>query len=126
MLKSCSRCGRIHPYGYVCGHMRPRYKYQGGKERELRNTWDWHKKSQEIRDRAQHLCEACRDKGRYVYDNLEVHHIEKLAEHPELLLEDENLVCLCVSCHKQADRGEIPKDYLRELARKRESAELST
>ena len=100
--------------------MRPRYKYQGGRERELRNTWEWHKKSLEVRDRAQHLCEVCRDNNEYVYTSLEVHHIEKVSDHPELLLEDSNLVCLCTRCHKRADRGELDKDYLRELARKRE------
>lgn len=110
----------MHPYDYVCGHNKPRYQYKGGEERELRNTWDWHKKSRQIRERAQGLCEVCRDSGRYVYEGLEVHHIEKVSEHPELLLEDGNLVCLCVTCHKQADRGELDKGYLRELARRRD------
>lgn len=120
MLRACSRCGRIHPYGYRCGHNKPKYQYTGGKERELRNTWDWHKKSLEVRDKAQGLCEVCRDKGRYVYEGLEVHHIEKVTERPDLLLDDENLVCLCARCHKQADRGELGKDYLKGLARVRE------
>lgn len=121
MLKACSRCGKIHPYGYKCTHNKPKYEYRGGEEREQRNTYAWHSKSKEIRSRAQNLCEVCRDKGRYVYDGLEVHHIEKVKENPEKLLDNLNLVCLCVSCHKQADRGEISADYLKELARKREN-----
>ena len=123
MLKSCSRCGGIHESGYRCTHNKPKYAYKGGEEREARNTWDWHKKSREIRERAHNLCEACKDKGRYVYEGLEVHHIEKVRDNPERLLDNLNLVCLCVTCHKQADRGEIPAEYLKELARKRESNE---
>ena len=117
MFKACSKCGKIHPANYKCNVGRV---YRGGIERELRKSWDWTKKSQEIRDKAQHLCEVCRDQGRYIYDGLEVHHIEKLSEHPEGLLDDFNLVCLCVEHHKQADSGEIPKVYLRKLAMVRE------
>ena len=117
MLKSCSRCGRIHPYGYVCGHHIAMHRTEDDK---LRRTYRWQQKSLEIRDRAQHLCEVCRDKGRYVYNGLEVHHIEKLRDRPDLLLDDENLICLCQECHKKADDGGMSKDYLIELARKRE------
>ena len=121
MLKSCSRCGGIHEQGYRCNHNRPKVEYRGGKEREARNSHQWHSKSKEIRKRANYLCEVCRDKGRYVYKGLEVHHIEKVRDNPERLLDNLNLVCLCVMCHKQADRGDISADYLRELARKREN-----
>lgn len=101
-------------------HNRPKVEYKGGKEREARNSHKWHSKSREIRERANNLCEVCRDKGRYVYNGLEVHHIEKVRDNPSKLLDNMNLVCLCVTCHKQADRGEISADYLRELAEKRE------
>ena len=116
MYKSCSRCGKIHDSKYKC------YKgiiYSGGNERKLRSSYAWQKKSQDIREQAQGLCEVCRDQGQITYNNLEVHHIEKLAEHEELLLEDDNLICLCVTHHKQADSGEIDKEYLRQLARVR-------
>jgi 5-methylcytosine-specific restriction endonuclease McrA len=74
----------------------------------------------EIRERAQNLCEACRDKGIYVFDNLEVHHITKVRDDESRLLDDSNLVCLCRECHRRADAGEIDESYLRELARKRD------
>lgn len=116
MLKACSKCGRLHDYNYKCnvGKM-----YGGGDERKLRNTFAWAQKSRQVRDDANWLCEACRDKGKYVYDNLEVHHIVKIADDKSLLLEDSNLVCLCVECHKLADAGRIDPDYLRELAARR-------
>lgn len=117
MLKACSRCGKIHPHGYVCTKGK---KYSGGEERKLRNTYQWYEKSKEIRDKANYLCEVCRDKGIYNLTDLEVHHITKLTEAPELLLENENLICLCIMHHKQADNGELDKDYLISLAKLRE------
>ena len=118
---SCSRCGGIHPEGYICkvGPKRRR-EYKPTEERKLRNLGAWHKKSEEVRDKAHNLCEVCRDEGRYVYKDIEVHHITKLRDNPEGLLDNCNLICLCQKHHKQADRGQISAEYLRELARRRE------
>ena len=61
MYKACSRCGKIHDVNYKC--------YKGisyiakGNERKLRNTNKWHKKSEEVREKAHYLCEVCLDKG---------------------------------------------------------------
>lgn len=117
MFKSCSRCGKIHSTKYKCNVGRV---YQGGQERELRNTYAWEKKSLEIRQRANYLCQVCREQGVYTYENLEVHHIVPVKDVPALLLDNYNLVCLCVEHHKKADRGEIDAEHLRQLARDRE------
>ena len=117
MFKACSRCGKIHPANVSCSKGRT---YSGGEERRLRSSWAWNKKSREIRDKAQHLCEVCRDQGRYTHDNLEVHHIEKVSEHPERLLDDNNCICLCVEHHKEADAYALSKEYLYMLVHKRE------
>ena len=111
--KVCPKCGKIHKSSYQCNVGKI---YRRVDEDKLRNKYAWAKKSEEIRERASYLCEVCRDLGRYTYENLEVHHIEKLREQPNLLLEDDNLICLCVEHHKEADRGELSKDYLRNLA----------
>lgn len=118
MYKACPHCGKIHKVGEKC----PTFKriYRPTKESKLRSTYAWAKKSREIRDKAQGLCEVCRDKGTYMYKGLEVHHIVKLRDDEDGLLDNYNLVCLCVEHHKQADEGKISKDYLRALARKRE------
>lgn len=115
-LKSCSRCGRIHPRGTKCNIGR---KYTKTDESRLRSKYAWTKKAKQIKADANNLCEVCRDKGVYTYDNLEVHHIIKLSEDKDGLLEDNNLICLCVYHHKQADAGEIDADYLRKLAKER-------
>lgn len=117
MFKSCSRCGKIHKQGEPCP---VRYKCTATDESRLRNTNAWHKKSLEIREKANYLCEVCKDGGLYTYNSLEVHHITKLKDNPNGLLDDLNLICLCVTHHKQADNNEIDKDYLKQLARHRE------
>ena len=116
-LKSCSRCGKIHPRGYNCNVGRI---YTKTDESRLRSRYAWTKKAQQIKNDAMGLCEVCKAQGLYNYDNLEVHHITKLKDDPNGLLDDNNLVCLCVYHHKQADDGEIDGDYLRELAKLRQ------
>ena len=115
-LKSCSRCGRIHTRGYRCNAGRV---YSRTDDAKLRSRYSWTKKAKQIKDDALGLCEVCRAKGLYTYDDLEVHHITKLRDDPTGLLNDENLICLCAYHHKQADAGEIDADYLRELAKRR-------
>lgn len=118
MYKSCSVCGKIHPVGKGC---KPKRVYENTRERELRATYSWTEKSKEIREHAQYLCEVCRENNIYIHDNLEVHHITPIREDESLYLDNENLICLCGDCHTKADHGEIDRDFLRELARKREN-----
>lgn len=115
MLVSCSKCGKLHPRGYKCGTR----TYRQTNERELRSKYVWTKKAKQIKDDAMGLCEVCREQGIYTYDGLEVHHITKLKDDPNGLLDDNNLICLCVEHHKQADEGKIAPEYLREIAKRR-------
>lgn len=114
MLKACSVCGKIHSDGRVCNGRR----YAGGKERELRNTYAWHTKAEAVKASSNWLCAVCKAEGRYTYQQLETHHISKLAKDESGWLDDDNLICLCVTHHKEADAGQIDADYLRELVRK--------
>lgn len=117
MYKSCSKCGKIHPSGYKCNAGRI---YAKTDEDKLRSKYAWTKKAKQIKEDAKGLCEVCKAHGVFTYDDLEVHHITKLREDPDGLLEDDNLICLCSYHHKQADAGELDADYLRELVRERE------
>jgi len=65
------------------------------------------------------MCEVCKAKGIITTNGLEVHHIVKLNTNPDLLTDDDNLICLCVPHHKQADAGQIDSTYLKQLAQKR-------
>lgn len=120
MLKSCSKCGKIHATNYICQKGKidtNKYHY---KEADLRNTYRWHTKAQFIKAESRYLCAVCLDKGIYNYDNLEVHHITKIKEDETKLLDNYNLICLCSNCHTLADAGMLGRDYLLELARRRE------
>lgn len=121
MLRSCSKCGKIHGIGYQCkeGIKRDHSKYNYA-EAKLRNTYEWHTKAEQIKADSNYLCAICLTKGIYNYNNLEVHHITKLKEDHEGLLDNYNLICLCRECHKLADSGMIKKEYLQELAKQRE------
>ena len=116
MYKSCSKCGKIHDYNYICNKGRV---YAQTDESKLRSKYAWTKKAKQIKADANNLCEVCRAQGIYTYDGLEVHHITKLSVDPGGLLDDDNLITLCVYHHKQADAGEIDADYLRELVKER-------
>ena len=119
LYKSCSRCLKIHPYNYKCNAGRV-WKSPNNKEAKLRNSYKWHKKSEQIREASKFLCAVCFDKGVCNYSDLEVHHIEKLRDAPDKLLDNANLICLCQSCHKEADAGLIKKEYLQKLATSRD------
>ena len=121
MYKACAVCGKIHDSRKRCTF---KYNYTDKEERELRSTYKWTKKSLEIRQDAQYLCEVCRDSGVITYEGVEVHHIEKVKDRQDMLLDNYNLICLCQEHHKQADRGEISKDYLRSLAEEREKKHI--
>ena len=120
MYKSCSKCGKIHPKNYQCDANKR--TFNGGDERKLRSQYAWTLKSQEIRERANHLCEVCRDQGIYTYDGIEVHHIVKVKDDKSLLLDNYNLIVLCKDHHGLADKGEIDSNYLLSLARSREQS----
>ena len=117
MLISCSKCGRVHNINYKCKAEREPQTM----EQSLRKRNKWTQKSIEIRKRSLNICAVCRDQKVIRFDdNVEVHHIIKLRDDPNGLLDDDNLICLCTEHHKQADRGELDIDYLRELVKQRD------
>ena len=119
MLKSCQYCGRIHDSKYDCGK-KPKRRYGRVREESGRYTHAWNVKSEEIKSRSNYLCSVCLDEGKFTYEDLETHHIAKLRERPELLLEDSNLICLCRRHHEEAERGVISQERLWDLAKKRD------
>lgn len=117
MWKACSKCGKMHSYSYKCTANRT---VINDKESKLRNKNKWHEKSEEIREASNYLCAICKEQGIYNYNKISVHHIEKLRDRPDLLLDNYNLIALCAEHHKLADAGKIEKDYLLKLAAARE------
>ena len=120
MLKSCHYCGRIHAKDYDCGKKPQRIRYSKDSNEAGRYSYTFTMKSREIKERSHHLCAVCLTEGKLTYDGLETHHITKLREAPDLLLEDGNLICLCQRHHEMADAGLISADELRRLAAQRD------
>ena len=125
MLKTCNRCGRIVPEDHICPNKREYKPKEDNDIRRFRNSARWINKSIEIRENARYLCEVCMTKeydsfSFLNYKNLEVHHIEPMSEDYSKRLDNDNLVCLCSFHHKMAEKGEIPREFLKELAKKRE------
>lgn len=119
MFRSCSRCGRIHEVGYVCPVGR-RPLIPKTNDQRLRSKQKWTDKSIEIREASHYLCAICQEEGIYNYAKTEVHHITKLKDDEEGLLDNYNLICLCKYHHELADEGKIDAEHLKELARARE------
>ena len=121
MLRSCPYCGRIHERNFDCGH-RPKQKNKRREEEAGRYSWAFRKKSEEIKERSHFLCAVCFSEGRLNNQDLSTHHIIKLTERPDLLLEESNLICLCRYHHDLADAGKIDPGKLLDLARERDGA----
>ena len=118
LLKSCKYCGRIHDSKFDCGK-KPVRKYRRKEAEQFRYTSKMKKKSEQIKEDAKYLCELCLDEGRLTTSNLETHHIEKLTSRPDLALDEDNLICLCRRCHERAERGDITRARLIEIAHRR-------
>ena len=112
--------------GHRCPH-RPKAKpKESTEQRRFRNSQAWIKKSTEVKQKAKYLCEVCLE-GTYntinllTYKDLETHHIEPIGENFDRRLDNYNLIVLCQQHHKMSEKGDIPRDYLFKLAKKRES-----
>lgn len=77
------------------------------------NSSAWKHKRMEILERDHYECQDCRrrlraaakegkvlsGRDRKIWPAEEVHHIRELKDHPELALDNDNLVSLCTQCH---------------------------
>lgn len=87
-------------------------------DKEAKKFYDssaWQKKRLEILKRDRFECQDCRKRletavaesielkeyEKKIRRATEVHHIKELKEHPELALEDDNLISLCSKCHNK-------------------------
>ena len=90
------------------------------------NSAAWKHKRIKILERDHYECQDCRQRlkdaaindtkligrDRRIWRAEEVHHIQELKEHPELGLEDDNLISLCTQCHNLR-HGRAPKRFAR-------------
>lgn len=113
-LVSCSSCGRIHEATYVCDKKkanmkrnRDRYKEKLKGTKDIRSTGRWKRKASDIKARDLGLCQMCKHNidmlsGMRLFNaiNVQVHHIIKIKDNPDLAFEDSNLITLCRYHHE--------------------------
>ena len=87
----------------------------GLKEQGFYHWSAWRRIRQLALQRDHYLCQNCLKKG-VIKTATEVHHLQPVADHPELALELSNLQSLCWQCHEQTKHQrhgstapEIPK-----------------
>lgn len=120
MRKTCRYCGGTHANGETCPQKPTAQKYVRKKIRRdvdaFRSTAAWTAKSAEIRMRDLYCCRLCLAEGRITMRDLGVHHIVPLMADFDKRLDNDNLITLCASHHRQADAGRIPRAELAALA----------
>ncbi len=117
MRKSCKYCGGIHEENLICP-MKPKHKYKNKADKtafKFRSSGLWKKKREEIKERDKYLCRYCLSKNILTYVYTEVHHITPIEEDYDLRLDNDNLITLCDTHHKQAELGEISRGELQKL-----------
>lgn len=95
--------------------------------KQFYNSKEWkNNKRVEILKRDHYECQDCIKRVRDARENgtaldardreirraTEVHHIKELKEHPELALDENNLISLCTQCHN-VRHGRNPKRFVR-------------
>ena len=130
---------RIYSYfsTFVCCNYffrTPYYRYRNRQNKNMTdkeakafyNSSAWKHKRMQILDRDHYECQDCRKRikdaaasgtqligrDRKIWRAEEVHHIQELKEHPELGIDDDNLVSLCTQCHNLR-HGRAPKRFAR-------------
>jgi 5-methylcytosine-specific restriction enzyme A len=117
MLVSCLYCSGRHKRGVICQNKpKDNRKKIPNEIIKFRSGKAWQKKRMEIKTRDKFLCQACLLDGKYIFQNLEVHHIESISKNWEKRLVNHNLITLCHYCHKMAEIGKIDENTLLCLA----------
>ncbi|WP_300924848.1 HNH endonuclease [uncultured Clostridium sp.] len=115
--KLCLRCQCIIPYTEkICDKcketvgthrsIRDRLYYNSRKDKEYQaiyNSLRWKKLRTRIVARANGLCEECIKKGKINYYD-DVHHKIPIKDDITKAYDENNLVCLCRSCHIEAHK----------------------
>lgn len=118
-LKSCTYCGGIHKRGQRCSS-KPVATKQTTYIDRFRWSRAWKNKRAHIADRDKHLCQVClrnlyNTQMQYNFTDLEVHHIEPIANAWDKRLVDDNLISLCRYHHELAEKGTIPAEELKNI-----------
>ena len=102
--KVCGSCGKIYE-GVRCQCKKTAFEMRNANfssKDDLIHSTAWRKKRMQIIKRDGFACMRCFIKYNIINsEDLTVHHILSRKNHPDLMFEDSNLVCLCSTCNKQ-------------------------
>lgn len=73
------------------------------KRMDFYNSKTWIRLSEDIKNHYFGLCLVCWLRNRIV-NSFYTHHIEEVAERPDLILDEDNLIPLCTKCHSRVHR----------------------
>lgn len=111
MMRICRFCGQKYDFDseveHECEQMIAYKKQQEkkhrdnlGEARKVINNSRWRAFRKRIILRDGGYCQRCYIKfHRYVFDDLEVHHIIPRVENPEMAFEESNVITLCRACN---------------------------
>jgi 5-methylcytosine-specific restriction endonuclease McrA len=97
--KYCSRECRIDATRQITGSDRYNYKPDSGKE----FGEGWNELAEKVRERDDHVCQACAVPEDELNRKLDVHHIRPRSKFDDVEQANtmDNLISLCRSCHKK-------------------------
>lgn len=78
------------------------YYNKDNKYNAFYNTKAWREKRSYILSRDDYLCQECLKNNKYS-EATDVHHIQRLRDAWDKRLDNDNLISLCIECHKKAD-----------------------
>ena len=116
-MYNCGICGGKHEINTECPH---KYKFKkvsdvSQKANKFYRTKAWQMKRKEIIERDKY-CQRCWLKfGIVNMDQLQIHHIKQLTQYWEERLNNDNLICVCLQCHRfldQSNNGKLDFDWL--------------
>lgn len=111
IMKICKYCHQRYDFDsleeHECEQMiiarkerEKRHREKLGEARKVINNRKWRAFRKDIILRDGGYCQRHYIKfGKYVFDNLEVHHIIPRVDHPELAFEEDNVITLCRDCN---------------------------
>ncbi len=97
MSRFC-KCGQLVKNGQSCTKCVVSKPYK-----PTQYGWAWDVMSRRIREQRP-LCEHCLEKGKTSATKC-VHHMVAVADNPDRLLDETNVVALCTECHKEEHGG---------------------
>ncbi|HFJ9456971.1 TPA: HNH endonuclease [Bacillus cereus] len=101
--KICGGCGKRVDFNATCScKKRNATNKKSGETDKLMKSYRWKQLRKRIIERDGCICQRCLIKYNIIESSeLTVHHVLSRRNHPELMFDENNLICLCFTCNNQ-------------------------